>query len=71
MSPAAASYFRDGAPWILKSKALRKGKIPQENPSPMKLLSRTGREFQQNINFDVNARNHTGIFTFPKMKSHS
>lgn len=26
MSPAAASYFRDGAPWILKSKVLRKGK---------------------------------------------
>lgn len=37
----------------------------------MKLLSRTGREFQQNINFDVNARNHTGIFAIPKMKSHS
>ena len=37
----------------------------------MKLLSRIGREFQQNIYFDVNARNNTGVFAIPKLKPHS
>ena len=37
----------------------------------MKSLSRTGREFQQNINFNVNARNNTGVFAIPKLKPHS